>query len=281
MEFIRDPNELTPVENMGGLYVKREDMFRPFDSKSVNGGKLRQCFMLIDKVKDQCKGVVSCCSVYSPQAPITAASARRFGLPCVICFGGTTEDRLRKFRMPQIAERYGARNVIISRSGIHKILYGKVRPIAEDCGYFIVDYGINIMEYPDIMFNAVSRQVENIPDELDNLYITCGSGITAIGVMIGIHEYSKKVGKIVLVATAPSRKKLIDSALDSRGIQMDYEIVDLFHQERFAYEVGVKESLGSLELHPNYEAKTFRYIKENMPSDGKNLLWNVGVKPIR
>ena len=281
MDFINDQNELTPVQLIDGIYIKRDDMYRPFDSKSVNGGKLRQCFMLVEKIKDDFSGIVSCCSVYSPQGPITAAVANWFGLPCVICYGATTKERLQQFRMPSIASRFGAENIIVSKSGIHKILYRKVRPIAEERGWFVVDYGINIVDYPDIMVNAVSRQVENIPDEIDHLYITCGSGISSIGVMLGLHEYKKKVGEIVLVATAPNRKKLIDSVLDARGIKLNYSIVDLFHQNGFSYEVGEHAQIGDIVLHPNYEAKTFRYMKKNMREGESYLLWNVGVKPMR
>lgn len=281
MNIITDPDELTPVEKIDWLYIKREDLFRPFGEQSVNGGKLRQCYCLIDKVKDDYDGVISCCSIYSPQSPITAATAHHFGLPCIICYGGTSEERLRQYRMPTIARRYGAKSLIISKSGIHKILYGKARPMAEELNYYVVDYGINITQYPDVLFDAVSKQVENIPDDLDNLVITCGSGITTTGVLLGLKRYKKNVGRIVLVATAPNRRELIDRNLAKNGASASYEIADLFHQKGFKYEKGLTETIGDLKLHPNYEAKTFNWIKRNIDRSEKTLLWNVGVKPMR
>ena len=43
---------------------------------------------------------------------------------------------------------------------------------------------------------SVAEQVQNIPDDLDDLYITCGSGITASGVIVGIERYGKNVKNI-------------------------------------------------------------------------------------
>ena len=66
-------NKLTPVQSVGGLLFKRDDLYEPFGPGEVNGGKMRQCMMLLDSVKDEISGVISCCSIHSPQAPITAS----------------------------------------------------------------------------------------------------------------------------------------------------------------------------------------------------------------
>lgn len=62
-------NKLTPVQSVGGLLFKRDDLYEPFGPGEVNGGKMRQCMMLLDSVKDEISGVISCCSIHSPQAP--------------------------------------------------------------------------------------------------------------------------------------------------------------------------------------------------------------------
>lgn len=280
--IITDENGITPVEVHDGLYTKREDLYRPFGNKTVNGGKLRQCYMLVKNVKDDYDGVISCCSLYSPQAPITSAVAKHFGLKCVIGYGGTNEERLKLFRMPTICKRYGAELRILSKSGIHKILYNKAKEISKEENLFIVDYGFNITQYPNLLFDAISSQVVNIPDYLDNLVITCGSGITTIGVLLGIAKYKKKVNRVILVCTAPNRKELIDKNLRANGVFQNYEMVDLFHQPKFKYEKGVFEELDGITLHPNYEAKSYRWLKNNIDyKREKTLLWIVGSKPIR
>lgn len=280
--MITKADELTPVELHNGIYLKRDDLYQPFGAGTVNGGKLRQCYKLVENIKDEYDGLISCCSIYSPQAPITSAVANHFGMKCVICYGATTEERLEKFRMPMISRRYGAELRIISKSGIHSILYNKARGIASQEGLFVVDYGFNITKYPTLMFDAVSRQVENAPDELDNLVITCGSGITTIGVLLGIRQFNKRVKNIYLVCTAPNRQKLIDKNLKLYDMEARYTMIDLFHQAGFKYEKGLHQVCDGIELHPNYEAKSYDWMIHNLDTKNeKSLLWIVGSKPMK
>ena len=276
---MRSPDDITPVEEHGGILMKRDDLFAPFGEGTVNGGKLRQCFYLVDKIKDDYKGLISCCSIYSPQAPITASVGRHFGMPVTIFYGGTTKERAIQMRMPNITMRYGAKMEIASKSGIHSILYMKAKKYASENDYFVVDYGFNIMEYPDILIDKVANQVVNIPD-VDNLVITCGSGITATSIMLGIKKYKKKIGNIWLIATAPDRTKFINNTLKAYDAEMPFNMVDLFHKKGFVYERGVDVSVDGIKLHPNYEAKTYSWLKNNK-LNGSILLWVVGAKPMR
>ena len=238
--------ELTPVQNLDGLWVKREDLFMPFGAKSVNGGKLRQCFSLVDAIKGDFKGVLSFCSIHSPQAPITAAVARFFGLECTIFYGGTSKENLKDNEMAKIVKEFGGKIEIAAKTGRHNVLKAKALKYAKEHNYFVIEYGFNIVEYPDLILNAVSNQVENIPDELENLVITCGSGITTTGVLIGLKKFRKKVKNIHLVNTAPDRLKKIRSNLEKYGIDCDKEfnifVHNLFEQKGFQYEKGIKDS---------------------------------------
>lgn len=277
--IVINADELTPVECHNGLYLKREDLYRPFDN-AVNGGKLRQCYKLVESIKDKYNGVISCCSIYSPQAPITASVAQHFNLKSVICYGATNDTRLQILDMPKLAKHYEADLRVISKSGIHKILYSKARQIAQEENLFVVDYGFNIVDYPDIMFSAVSKQVENIPDNLDNLVITCGSGITTTGVLLGLAKYNKTVKNIYLVATAPNREKLINTNLSLNNLYREYKVIDLFHEKGFKYESKLYKSFDNIELHPNYEAKTFNWLINNIDyHKEKTLFWIVGAEP--
>ena len=68
--------ELTPVQNINGIYYKRDDMFAPFGENEVNCGKVRQTIHMFNKFKEYinevCNSTVICAvSVYSPTAPPT------------------------------------------------------------------------------------------------------------------------------------------------------------------------------------------------------------------
>ena len=280
---VQRADELTPVQKIGDLLFKRDDLYMPFGAREVNGGKLRQAYMLVESVKDRYKGVVSCCSIHSPQAPITAAVCRAFGLPCVIYYGGTTKARLLELPMPKLCLKYGAKVVIAAKSGRHNILYSNARKYAEKANFFVVEYGINLEEHQDILLNAIANQVANIPDELDNLVITCGSGITSSGVMIGLARYNKKVKRIHLVATAPDRRQLIRRIQRENGVNVEFEYHDLFHRKSFVYEKGLTADYNGIVLHPNYEAKSISWLMNESGIDLQNektMLWVVGSKPI-
>lgn len=278
--------DLTPVENVKGLWIKREDKFAPFGAHSVNGGKLRQCFSLVDSVKDEYKGLVTFCGIHSPQGGITSAVANHYGLKCYIFYGGTTKESLQNNNITKIIKEYGAQIKIVAKTGRHNVLRNKAIEYAKENGYFVVEYGFNIVKYPDLLLNAVSSQVENIPDEIDNLIVTCGSGITSTGILLGLKRYKKKVNTIHLVDTAPNRMKNIQSNLSNYGIdcskEFNIKVHDLYNQKGFVYEKGIRAVYNGIAFHPQYEAKTFSWLYYQSGIDihnGANLFWVVGAEP--
>lgn len=282
--IVTDPRELTPLENINGLWVKREDLFAPFGLGDVNGGKLRQCWLLLEGIKDKYSGVITCCSMYSPQGPISAAVAEHFGLTCDLYFGRTSEEKISTLPMPILARKHGA---VISLHPKHLKqinLYHLARQNSVKENKFVIEYGFNLDDNPEAILGAISNQVQNIPDELDNLVVTCGSGITSRGILIGLEKFNKKVKKIYFVATAPSREKAIEETIKEHKINIEYEIIDLFHRKGFVYEKEKYAKLGDIVLHPNYEAKSFLWLVNEGNIDRKNnktLFWIVGSKPTK
>ena len=151
---------LTPVQEVDGLRIKRDDLYAPFGPGEVNGGKLRQCVMLVNSVKKDYKSLLTYCSIHSPQAPITAAVARANGMPCRIVYGGTTRESVAALPMPRLAMKYGASIVLAARSGRHSILHARAKELAAQENSFIVQYGINIIGYGDTLLTAVAAQTE-------------------------------------------------------------------------------------------------------------------------
>lgn len=231
--------DLTPIEQRAGIYFKRDDLYAPFGQSDVNGGKLRQCVMLIQKAVEanpNIKGIITYCSIHSPQGPITAAVAEQMKLPCIVAYGGTTEVNTYKEDMPRLVMAHGGQIEIVASSGRHNVLKAKAEAIARQKGYFIVQYGINLDNYGDVLIGAVADQVKNLPDGLSNLYVTCGSGITASGIIVGIERYQKRVGRVHLVATAFDREEKVKNTLRRFGVSRQFVYHDLFHKPGFVYE---------------------------------------------
>jgi 1-aminocyclopropane-1-carboxylate deaminase/D-cysteine desulfhydrase-like pyridoxal-dependent ACC family enzyme len=261
--------------------MKRDDFYTPFGAGEVNGGKLRQCMMLTDSVLASSRGVrclFTYCGIHSPQAPITAASARFYGLKCQILYGGTKEKTLLTLPMPRLAMRYGAKIIIAAGSGRHNVLHAKAKELAGDNG-FIVRYGINLTGHGDVLLGAVSEQTRNLPDSMENLVITCGSGITAAGVMIGLRRNEKTVKNVHLVATAPDRRGFIHDTLRQYEADREFHYHSLFHQRGFIYERGVNATFGGIKLHPHYEAKTMQWFLRSGLNPKETLFWITGAQP--
>lgn len=267
---------LTPVEERGRLIFKRDDLYIPYGAGDVNGGKLRQCRELLMSVRPE--GVVTACSIHSPQAAICAAVAEELGIPCHVFYGGTTRESLERLPMPRLAAEHGARIVMAARTGRHNVLYGKARERARERGWFVVEYGFNIIDHPSVMYGAVSSQVENVPDA-ERLAKTCGSGITACGVLQGIADFGKRIGEVHLFCTAPDRSQRITEAVPKLPCRLVYH--DMFHEKGFSYERREPARYAGLDLHPNYEAKALRrLLQDGVPEDG-TVFWIVGAEPTR
>ncbi len=131
----------------------------------------------------------------------------------------------------------------------------------------------------DDLLSAVAEQVQNIPDNLDDLYITCGSGITASGVIVGIERYGKNVKNIHLISTAFDRREKVKATLRRFGIERQFLYHDLFHTPGFVYEKQQKMRIGGVKLHPQYEAKTMKYLLEHKLNTENTLFWIVGAEP--
>ena len=271
------PDELTPVENIDGMFVKRDDLFSPFGINGPNGGKLRQCWKLVE-MNIRYDKLITCCSIHSPQAPITAAVAKHFNKQCDIYYGGTTFEKIRHLEMPKIVQHFGG-NIHIYPSGRHNILYSYAKKNADE-NTFIIEYGFNLDSFPEAICGAVANQVENIPD-VENLVVTCGSGITASGIITGIHKFGKKIKNLYLFSTAPSRQKRIDRVVKDLGISLNIFIEEGFQKKGFQYEKEEFAKLGDIVLHPNYEAKTYNWLcgTDVDRYNNKTLFWIVGSKP--
>lgn len=291
--------DLTPVQEIDGIYFKRDDLFAPFGAGSVNGGKLRQGAFLLAQAKTQgYERVITGCSLISPQAPMIAAVAQHFGMECCIVYGGTKIEKLQEKYMPRLAKHFEA-NFYIAKSGRSNVLLHCAKGIAaHSIPYrksFIVEYGMNSKDPQHLaaFYGSTADQVMNLPDEMDHLIITCGSGITSAGVLYGLKIHQKKVKHVWLIGTAPNREKkvktrLVDlsfyagSSLNCYNIQFNY--VDLFskgvtYEKRYS---GIK--WGDIEFHPHYEAKAFNWFLENMLerhiyAREKVVFWIVGAEP--
>ena len=63
---------------------------------------------------------------------------------------------------------YGAKVEVLAKSGRHNVLKAKAETLAQAARMFVVQYGINLDDYGEVLLGAVAEQVQNIPDGLDD-----------------------------------------------------------------------------------------------------------------
>lgn len=272
--------ELSPVEKINNIYFKREDAYKTVGG--VNGTKLRQAEYLVKKLIEnnpEIEGIVTACSIYSPQAPIVASVCKNLGVKCVICYGGTTIGKLKNQKMPILASKLGAKIQIIAKTGRHNVLYANIHKNFKNWG--IIEYGMCVKSELPAMIDEISAQVQNIPDELDNLVVTCGSGFSSSSILKGIKKYNKKIKNIYLVHVAPNRVEKIKKNI---GFFPDnVKIISLFERPHFKYEDELHVKFCGIEFHPKYEAKSFNWMMKESNIDfekEKTLFWIIGKEPV-
>jgi 1-aminocyclopropane-1-carboxylate deaminase/D-cysteine desulfhydrase-like pyridoxal-dependent ACC family enzyme len=274
---------LTPVTTVGGLYVKRDDLFRPFSGAGINGGKVRQCLSLVLDTLSQrrIRRILTGCSIRSPQAVIAAVIAKRLGLECRFYCCTSHVDR---GRLLQWARANGA-EVILCPSGRSSVLYHRIGLDACETD-LVVRYGMRPTDQSHVFFGTTADQVRNLPQPLDNLVIPCGSGITLSGVLYGIARQRLRVGRVWAVGVAPNRERTVaeylgelarQTGVDGRSVPLTY--CDMFNEAKgFKYENTYQYELApKFRLHCRYEAKAYRwYCAAKSRLVGQALLWIVG-----
>jgi hypothetical protein len=266
--FYKNVDDITPVEQYGGIYYKRDDLYRPFDPEPLNGGKVRQCITLIqsnlEKINNENNGGVATeTSINSPQGIIISRVCREFGLKCIIGVGGQGKndnlicDEIRK---------NGAEIVTLSRMAYSNVLLSKLKELNKINNYFIIQFGINVSESTEIR-DYIANQVVNIPDDLDNLIIPTGSGICAGAILYGIKKFGKKVKNVYVVQIAGyDRTDTINKICNGVPyIFLPYNV--------FPYSKKIKTFITpDFQLDTVYESKAYHWMT-NFPHDDKDYKW--------
>lgn len=281
--IITETTGLTPVEKRGSYFFKREDFYAPFGFSPANGSKLRQCQLLVKKNWDTARnGIITGTSVISPQSVIASSVAKSLNVPCTVYFGGTTPELLAKKKYPSLCDSLGASLFVVSKMAYTSVLSSKAHDYAVENNVFHIKYGFDLMQNTDVFLDSVANQAKNIPQEVKNIVITVGSAITLLGLLVGIAKYATHVEKVYGVGCAPDRRKKIQDYADLIYFQENIRVpieklvyIDAFNSMKgYKYENTMNEEYYGIVFHPRYEAKAFRWLKNN-PLDN-SLFWITG-----
>jgi len=305
--------KLTPVELIGDLYFKREDKFAPLGYFSINGSKLRQCIWLVsDWVKNKhIRGVVSGSVVGSPQHPFIASICKHFGLSCLIVTG--SKDYIKHKNMFLAAEM--GSKFFVSKVGYAKTLQSLSFKLAKKLPdhevletNITVDERFNKPERIEQFHKIGSIQTQNIPDNIETIFIPCGSCNSVVSILYGIAlNRPKSLKRIFLMGIGnngsfhldyiPNRLRIISKVIKTDlnkaftytffndknvGIQLLH--YNLNGSGFCKYEDWMPFNYQGVDLHPRYEGKVFNYIHRNKETfqpylNQNTLFWIVGNEP--
>lgn len=315
-EHVKD---MSPVEQVGDVWLKREDKFAPLGYGNINGSKLRVCIWLISEYyKNNRAGVIQGAVTGSPQHPMVAIVCKHFGLNSVHVIGtGDTE----KHKNLAIAKAYGA-TFEMCKVGYAKTLEATAYKLAEEKypGYFVLETNITVNENRNSpsrveQFHDVgASQVDNMPDHIETLIVPAGSCNSVTSVLYGIaRKRPKNLKRILLMGIGNYGSKdpdYIRRRLEylSSAQKNNLDVFDFpFHKgeglpftsDDFPYIIEHYNLNGSgyceyndlmpyhyhgVDFHPRYEGKIWNYMKDNSAvfdkyMNDKTMFWIVGSEP--
>lgn len=289
---------LTPVTQHEGVWVKREDLFAPLGYGGINGSKLRGLIMMMAQRSRENHTVVTGASVRSPQHGMTASVARHLGMESLHVVGATKPQTAAKHVQPQIAARMGAK-FVITGGAYNTVLQPKVKELAAGWDHAAtIPYGITPEPYELYHFHALGGlQVQNLPD-VHTLIVPMGSCNSTASVLLGLqlNDRPTSLRRIVLVGIGPDRNRWLWDRLDMLDVRDGYrynvpdclkreprernylELVYVNAYAEYPYDQLVKQRIGDLVLHPTYEAKVVKFLRDHHPHllCEDSCLWVVG-----
>lgn len=239
--------DVTPVEEHGGVLVKREDAW------SLGGASGAKARAMIEAATGMA-GIVTAGSRISPQLERAALVARALRIPARLHTGSGGETH-----ETALAASAGAA-VLRHNPARLSVIKARFRADAEalaPLGWAVIGYG---MDHPAYL-RQVTEQARALP-EFGRLVLPVGSGMTLAGILRGLPRPAPVLGVRVGGDPAPCLDRHAPGWRDRVRLVVS----------PLAYEARANNMLGGLALDPHYEAKCLPYLR---PGD---LLWAVGIR---
>lgn len=242
--------KITPIEYVGNIYVKRDDLYTV---AGVNGVKARAVMRILNGKE---KGVVTAGGRNTSQGIVVANIAKMFGYPCYVFTptGKVTEE------MQEIGKAGG--NVVQVKYGYKTVVNARARELAQELGYAFIPHSLETTESID----AMATQLSNLPAGVKRIVVPCGSGMTMAGILHAV----KNGGHNVHVLGIGVGGK-VEPRLDKFG-PADWREFASVEYSPLKYETEVNVLFGGIKLDPVYEAKAVDFLKAD------DLLWVTGIR---
>ena len=280
----------TPWENHDGIWFKRDDYFAPLGYGGPNGSKMRQLIWYVNRYREGKTHIVTGASIQSPQLSMSAIVGAHYGLRARQVVYSKPETVL-SHENPRIAYGFGA-EFEYTNGPYNPIIQRRVADLTQEKS-LVVEYGITVPHerYPadDVRkFHEVgARQVENLPDSVENLVMPAGSCNSLCSVLLGLSRRPHNLKRLITIGIGPEKHTWVRERMQKIGI--DVTNLPFAWQHHSLHTTGYSrysdkfkgERFSSIEFHPTYEAKIWRWQRERrfIPQDDSWGFWIVGSAP--
>lgn len=248
---INDPNEITPILEVGDIWMKRDDFFA---IGTARGGKVRSCLA----VSEGASGLVTAGSRASPQVNIVAQVAKKLGVPA-------------RAHLPQgalspcVEETKEDIELVQHKAGYNSVIVKRARDDAASSGWREVPFG---METP-IAVNCTRAQVRGIPEGVQRIILPVGSGMTLAGVLWGLLDGGVSIPVVGVVVGADPEERLNKYAPPNWK-----SMVSLVKSELDYHDYSPETVFRGVQLDPIYESKVIPFVEAG------DLFWVVGIRSV-
>lgn len=253
---------LTPCIDYGGWCAKRDDLACCSDPERYPGGsKVRQYAWMISRSPASAPMVVGCSADSAMQIYVAAASDLS-GRPGIVYTA--------KRRQRSAATQYAARAQGVE---LHEVAPGYLSQCRSQARKRGAELEAVVRWDAAGAIEDAAEQVVNLPAEAKRVLVATGSGLTAVGVLVGLARAGRSDVAVLAVAVSGMASA---AAIESRAaglVQLPLPPVALVRVPQ-AYGDAVYAALpdGTL-LDPYYAAKCLAYVQ---PGD---CFWIPGIRP--
>lgn len=251
---------MTPVEKVGNLYFKRDDLF---EFGGMYGAKVRAAKILCEKAKAEgYTTITSLGAKSSPQINILASVCKELGLKAV---GHTTNAEL-QYDMRQAVSK-GAK-IIQHPYGYTNVLIKRAKEYAKNNNAYYLPFGMDDVE----SVYATEEEVKSILpyiDDINRVVIVVGSGINLAGLIRGFMKY--KINKPVLGVCVGFKgvPKILDKYIGENIWQKHCELITANQPYN---DFAEYTRVNGIDIDSTYEGKCVPFLQKG------DLYWLIGKK---
>jgi 1-aminocyclopropane-1-carboxylate deaminase/D-cysteine desulfhydrase-like pyridoxal-dependent ACC family enzyme len=254
--LVRDATALTPLQQVGDFFVKRDDLF---EFAGVRGGKARTCWTIAQGAH----GLVTAGNRSSPAGNIVAHVARALGVPCRVHVPAGAPG-------PQLVKAKAAGAVIIPHSpGYPSVINRRALDDAKERGWQVIPFGMECVEavrQTAAQACATVVQMHSLTDKPRRVVVPVGSGMSLAGILHGFAQAEITTPVVGVVVGACPVKRLNKWAPPNWRDLCELVRCDIDFNRPVA-----DARLGDVELDPIFEAKCLAFLRSG------DLLWIVGI----